>query len=41
MSDLKTKPHDGNVEKFLHSVEHDRRREDSLAVRGPSFASVG
>ncbi len=32
MSDLKTKPHDGNVEKFLNSVEHDKRREDSLAM---------
>ena len=32
MSDLKTKPHDGDVEKFLNSVEHDKRREDSLAM---------
>ncbi len=32
MSDLKTKPHDGNVEAFLNSVEHGKRREDSLAM---------
>ena len=32
MSDLKTQPHDGNVEAFLQSVEHDKRREDSFVV---------
>ena len=32
MSDLKTKPHDGNVEAFLNGVEHDKRREDSFVV---------
>ena len=32
MSDQKTKPHDGSVEAFLNSVEHDKRREDSLAM---------
>lgn len=32
MSDLKTKPHDGDVEKFLNNVTHDKRREDSLAM---------
>ncbi|MCB9348621.1 MAG: DUF1801 domain-containing protein [Lewinellaceae bacterium] len=32
MSDLKTKPHEANVETFLNSVEHSQRREDSLAM---------
>ena len=32
MSDLKTQPHDGNVEAFLHSVDHGKRREDSFVV---------
>lgn len=32
MSDLKTTPNDDDVEAFLASVEHDRRREDCRAV---------
>ena len=32
MSDPKTAPNDANVEAFLHSVAHDKRREDSLAM---------
>lgn len=32
MSDLKTTPNDANVEAFLNSIEHDKRREDSLAM---------
>ena len=32
MSDLKTKRNDGNVMKFLESVENKQRRKDALAV---------
>lgn len=32
MSDLKTKKNDADVEKFLDSVENDKRRKDSLVV---------
>ena len=32
MSDPKTAPNDANVEAFLNSVEHGKRREDSLAM---------
>ena len=32
MAELKTKAHDGDVDSFLASVEHDRRREDSFVV---------
>ena len=32
MAELKTQKNDGNVEAFLHSVEHKQRREDSLKM---------
>lgn len=32
MAELKTKMHDGDVEKFLSDVENEKRREDSFAV---------
>ena len=32
MSDLKTKPNEGDVKKFLNSVEHEKRRADSFVV---------
>lgn len=32
MAELKTKPHDGDVETFLESVENDTRREDAFEV---------
>ncbi len=32
MAELKTKKHDGSVEAFLNSVEHDKRREDSFVI---------
>ncbi|MDH3732878.1 MAG: DUF1801 domain-containing protein [Gemmatimonadota bacterium] len=32
MAELKTKRNDGDVEAFLNSVEHDKRREDSFVV---------
>jgi hypothetical protein len=32
MAELKTKKNDGNVENFLNSVEHDRKREDSFKI---------
>ena len=32
MSDLKTKKNAADVEKFLNSVENDKRREDSLVI---------
>ena len=32
MSDVKTKPNDGDVLDFLNGVENDKRREDSLTM---------
>lgn len=32
MAELKTRPHDGDVEAFLESVENDTRREDAFEV---------
>lgn len=32
MSDLKTKPTDASVAKFLHGVEHEKRKQDALVV---------
>jgi len=32
VAELKTKRNDGDVEAFLNSVEHDKRREDSFVV---------
>lgn len=32
MADLKTRPHDGDVEAFLDSVENDTRRQDAFDV---------
>lgn len=32
MADLKTKPHDGDIESFLESVENDTRREDAFEI---------
>lgn len=32
MAELKTRRHDGDVERFLNQVDHDRRREDAFKV---------
>lgn len=33
MAELKTQPHDGDVDDFLASVENDRRRRDAIAMK--------
>ena len=33
MAELKTQPHDGDVDAFLASVDNDRRRRDAIAMR--------
>jgi hypothetical protein len=32
MAELKTQPHDGDVEAFLHGVSHEQRRADALRI---------
>lgn len=32
MAELKTKPHDGDVLKFINSVDNEKRRKDALVV---------
>lgn len=33
MAELKTQPHEGDVDEFLDAIEDERRREDARAVR--------
>ncbi len=33
MAELKTQPHDGDVDAFLASVDNERRRRDAIAMR--------
>lgn len=33
MAELKTQPHDGDVDAFLDGIENERRREDARAIR--------